>query len=123
MRPSVGTSLRAAGAGALGGGNCIRASADADLDRICDRLGEVASLADVCSGKRVEGPSESERSDGSGVSLPLATLGRKGFAEATITFDGAGAGDPSRSVATSMASSLPSRGARPTYSTLTRASP
>jgi hypothetical protein len=41
----------------------------------------------------------------------------------TITFDGAGAGAPSRSVAISMVSSLPSIGARPTYSTRTRAMP
>ena len=34
----------------------------------------------------------------------------------TITFDGAGASAPSRSVAISMVSSLPSIGARPTYS-------
>ena len=43
--------------------------------------------------------------------------------EGAITFDGAGAGAPSRSVAISMVSSLPSIGARPTYSTRTRAMP
>src|SRR5712692_4225384 len=129
MRPSMGPSLRgAADAGAIGGGNSIRGSAEADLERICDRLEELTSLADVCpadvcSSGRVEVPSEIERSDGSGVSLPLPTLGRKGFAEAIITFDGAGAGDLSRSVASNMPSSLPSSGARPTYSTRTRASP
>ena len=48
---------------------------------------------------------------------------RKGLAEASITFEGAGAGPPSRKVANSMRSSLPSIGARPTYSTRTRARP
>src|SRR5260370_41992836 len=99
MRPSMGASLRgAAGAGASEGGNSIRGSAEADLDRICDRLEEVTSvadfwLADVCSGDRVEAPSENRRSDGSWVSLPVPTLGRNGFAEAVSTFEGAGAGD------------------------------
>ena len=50
-------------------------------------------------------------------------FGRKGFAAATITFDGAGAGVLSRKVASSIWSSPPSRGARPTYSTRTRAVP
>src|SRR5262249_53027525 len=61
------------------------------------------------------------RSDGDGASR--SRLATKGLAEATMTFDGAGAGPPSRRVANSMRSSLPSIGARPTYSTRTRARP
>jgi hypothetical protein len=50
-------------------------------------------------------------------------LEMNGFAAAIMTFEGAGAGEPSRNVAISMVSSLPSSGAGPTYSTRTRASP
>src|SRR5882757_3403661 len=46
-----------------------------------------------------------------------------GFADATITSDGAGAGFPSRSVASSSLGSAPCKGACPTYSTRTRESP
>ncbi len=46
-----------------------------------------------------------------------------GFADATMIFEGAGAGDPVRKVAINRRSSLPSIGARPTYSTRTWASP
>src|SRR5262245_27527675 len=62
-------------------------------------------------------PSANGRSVGSGVftSRPelLAELGRNGLADATMTGDGAGAGEPSRKVASSMRSSLPSIGAGP----------
>src|SRR5882762_934763 len=123
MRPSMGPSLRAAAdAGALGVAISIRGSAEADLDRICERSAELASLADAPS-ERGDVASENGRSDGSGMSLLLLDFGRKGFADAIITFDGAGAEAPSRNVASSIASSLPSIGARPTYSTLTRARP
>jgi hypothetical protein len=44
MEPSL---RGATDAEALAGGNSIRGSAEADLDRICDRLEEVASLANV----------------------------------------------------------------------------
>ena len=44
-------------------------------------------------------------------------------APAIMTFEGAGAGEPSRSVAINIVSSLPSSGAGPTNSTRTRASP
>src|SRR5882724_8774521 len=40
-----------------------------------------------------------------------------GFADAIITSDGAGAGLPSRKVASSSLGSAPCKGARPTYST------
>ena len=56
-------------------------------------------------------------------SFPSLPLARKGLADATITFEGAGAGAPARSVASNIWSSLPSIGARPTNSTLTRAVP
>jgi hypothetical protein len=56
-------------------------------------------------------------------SFQSLTLGRKGLADATITFEGAGAGVPARSVASNIWSSLPSIGARPTNSTRTRALP
>ena len=49
--------------------------------------------------------------------------GTNGRAEATRTVDGDGAGSPVRSVAKSWRSSEPSSGARPTYSTRTRATP
>ena len=89
-------------AAVVGGGNSSRGSADADLDRVCDRLVGMISpadfwpanfwFADVCSGERVEVSGENARPDGSGASWPLSILGRKGLAEAIITFDGAGAG-------------------------------
>ena len=101
MDPSL---REVAGAGAAAEiGTSVRGSAEADLTRIWERSADLAS-------------------DGSGMSLPLLA-GRKGLAAATITFDGAGAGYPSRKVASNMASSLPSIGARPTYSTRTRAKP
>ena len=89
----MGASLRgAAGERALGAGNSIRGSAEADLDRICDRLEEVLSLADfwladVSSGERVETPDEIGSSDGSSTFLPLSAFGRKGFAEAIINLN------------------------------------
>ena len=63
-------------------------------------------------------PSANGRSTGNGVLVSRA--GRNGLADATMTCEGAGAGEPSRSVASSMRSSLPSIGARPTYSSRTR---
>ncbi len=51
--------------------------------------------------------------------LRCAQLGREALADATITLEGAGAGVPARSVASNIWSSLPSIGARPTYSTRT----
>src|SRR5712692_5923683 len=99
MKPSVEASLRGADdAGALGAGKSIRGSAEADLDRICDRSAEGTSLADLwltgiglaefCSSERAEELRENGRCGESGVLLSLPTLGRKGFAEAIITFDG-----------------------------------
>src|SRR5262249_26870938 len=61
--------------------------------------------------------------DATGASFPSSRCGMKGFAPGVMTFEGAGAGEPSRNVAINMLSSLPSSGARPTYSTRTRASP
>ena len=69
--------------------------------------------------------SVNERADADArrASLPSSRLEMKGFAAAIMTFEGAGAGEPSRSVAINIVSSLPSIGAAPTYSTRTRASP
>jgi hypothetical protein len=61
--------------------------------------------------------------DATRASLPSSRLAMKGLAAAIMTFEGAGAGEPSRSVAINIVSSLPSSGAGPTYSTRTRASP
>src|SRR5436190_11801045 len=120
----MGASLRGAGANAVPDvAISMRGSAEADLDRSCGRLGELASAVAKRSGDLVETPSVEGRSAARAASLPFSACGRKGFAEAIITLEGAGAGDRSRSVASSIASSLPSIGARATYSTLTRATP
>src|SRR3954466_3261251 len=55
------------------------------------------------------------------VSRRFLDCGRNGLAAAIMTREGAGAGVPVRNVAISIASSLPSIGAFPTYSTRTRA--
>src|SRR5438270_8932451 len=117
MRPPL---RHATDAGALGIAISMRGVAEADLERICNRSAELASVADAL-GEWSDVAIENGRSDGSGMSLFLLDSGRKGFADATMTFDGGGAGPLSRKVASSIASSLPSSGARPTYSTLTRA--
>src|SRR5437588_9647786 len=93
-----------------------RASANADFAIAGCAAGVVAVL-----------PTENGRSGGSGGAPPISRApppaGSSGFADASLTVEGAGAGLPSRNVAISNASSVPSSGARPTYSTRTRAKP
>src|SRR5262245_56198543 len=96
-----------------------RRSAEADFegrDERDDELGSVAIAASILRPGARSSPADAEA-----VGLDSLPAGRNGLAEAIITLDGAGAGLPSRKVASNMASSLPSSGARPTYSTRTRA--
>ena len=62
----------------------MRGSADADLT-IGGRVDTVTSLR-IASRPR--------RSEGNAISLLLGASGRNGLAEASITLDGAGAGEP-----------------------------
>src|SRR5256712_8396464 len=131
MRSSVPASLRigvkAAGEASCGGGGSgwgSTAEADRTSDLVFARLAEDVSPADLAT--RVDAllsVNERADADASGASLPSSRLAMKGFAAAIMTFDGAGAGEPSRNVAINMVSSLPASGAAPTYSTRTRASP
>src|SRR5262245_21147688 len=142
MSSSVPASLRigakAAGGASSGGvtsGWGSAAEADRTSDLVFAGLAEGVSPADLSPADlspadlatRVDALlSVNERADADdagGASLPSSRLEMKGFAAAIMTFEGAGAGEPSRSVAINMVSSLPSSGARPTYSTRTRASP
>src|SRR5215203_6797144 len=107
-------------AGAVDGEDRSSVSGILTAERTCGRL--------VGDGPRVSGRSEA---DNFFVSAPVSKAtasrefrgGRNGLAEATMTREGAGAGVPVRRVAISMPSSLPSIGARATYSTRTRARP
>src|SRR5262245_31904491 len=132
MRSSAPASLRigakAAGGASAGGvasGWGSAAEADRTSDLVFAGLAEGVSPADLAT--RVDALlSVNERADADdagGASLPPSRLEMKGFAAAIMTFEGAGAGEPSRSVAINMVSSLPWIGAGPTYSTRTRASP
>src|SRR5215467_1390886 len=132
MRSSAPASLRigakaagGASAGGVGSGWGSAAEADRTSDLVFAGLAEGVSAADLAT--RVDALlSVNERADADdagGASLPSSRLEMKGFAAAIMTFEGAGAGEPSRSVAINMVSSLPSIGAGPTYSTRTRASP
>src|SRR5215468_7265501 len=130
MRSSVPASLRigakAVGGGSGGAGSAWASAAEADCttDFVFARLAEAASFVDLAT--LVDALlSVNERADAgaSCAPLPSSRLAMKGFAAAIMTFEGAGAGEPSRSVAINIVSSLPSSGARPTYSTRTRASP
>src|SRR5262245_19961147 len=132
MRSSAPASLRigakAAGGASAGGvasGWGSAAEADRTSDLVFAGLAEGVSPADLAT--RVDALlSVNERADADdagGASLPSSRLEMKGFAAAIMTFEGAGAGEPSRSVAINIVSSLPSIGAGPTYSTRTRASP
>src|SRR5215470_20454522 len=132
MRSSAPASLRigakAAGGASSGGaasGWGSAAEADRTSDLVFAGLAEGVSPADLAT--RIDALlSVNERADADdagGASLPSSRLEMKGFAAAIMTFEGAGAGEPSRSVAINMVSSLPSSGACPTYSTRTRASP
>src|SRR5215831_1171532 len=131
MRSSAPASLRI-GAKAAGGASSGRAASGwgsaAEADRTSDLvfagLTEGVSPADLAT--RVDAllsVNERADADAAGASLPPSRLEMKGFAAAIMTFEGAGAGEPSRSVAINMVSSLPWSGAGPTYSTRTRASP
>src|SRR5215813_6564164 len=136
MRSSAPASLRI-GAKAAGGASSgvtsgwgSAAEADRTSDLVFAGLAEGVSPADLSPADlatRVDALlSVNERADAddaSGASLPPSRLEMKGFAAAIMTLEGAGAGEPSRSVAINIVSSLPSIGARPTYSTRTRASP
>src|SRR5262245_5834008 len=135
MRSSAPASLRI-GAKAVGGVSSVgagsawawawawAAEADRTTDFVFARLAEAASFADLATlVDALLSVNERVDADASGASLPSSRLAMKGFAAAIMTFEGAGAGEPSRSVAINMVSSLPSSGARPTYSTRTRASP
>src|SRR5258708_5938222 len=120
-RLRVGAKAAGAGSGAgVGSVGDSAAEADRTSDFVFEGLVEAASLVDATTRGDVLA-SVNERADGA--FLPSSRLAMKGFAEATMTFEGAGAGEPSRSVAISISSSLPWSGAGPTYSTLTRASP
>src|SRR5262245_19344172 len=131
MRSSVPASVRseakAGGGGSSGGaasGWCSAAEGDRTSDLVFAVLAEGVSPADL--GTRVDAllsVNERADADAGGASLPPSRLEMKGFAAAIMTFEGAGAGEPSRSVAINMVSSLPCIGAGPTYSTRTRASP
>src|SRR5215468_2445997 len=137
MRSSAPAPLRigakAAGGASSGGvasGWGSAAEADRTSDLVFAGLAEGVSPADLSPADlatRVDALlSVNERADADdagGASLPSSRLEMKGFAAAIMTFEGAGAGEPSRSVAINMVSSLPSIGAGPTYSTRTRASP
>src|SRR5262249_14373878 len=79
------------------------------------RLAEAASFADLATlVDALLSVNERVDADATGASLPSSRLAMKGFAAAIMTFEGAGAGEPSRNVAINMLSSLPSSGARPT---------
>src|SRR6201982_899328 len=118
---------KAAGGASCGGGGSdwgSTAEADRTSDLVFARLAEGISPVDLAT--LVDALlSVNERADAGATraSLPSSRLAMKGFAEAIMTFEGAGAGEPSRSVAINIVSSLPSSGAGPAYSTRTRASP
>src|SRR5262249_1148149 len=100
------------------------AEADRTSDLVFARVGEGGSPWDFATrGDAVLSVNERADGGGGGASLPSWGLEMKGFAGAVMTFEGAGAAEPSRSVAINMVSSLPWSGAGPTYSTRTRASP
>src|SRR5262249_1820520 len=115
------------GGGSSGGAGSALASAgeaDRTTDFVFARLAQAASFVDFAT--LVDALLSVKESPDAGArcaSLPSSELAMKGFSAAIMTFEGAGAGEPSRSVAINIVSSLPSSGARPTYSTRTRASP
>src|SRR5262245_15165513 len=132
MRSSVPASLRIGAKAASGGvasGWGSAAEADRTSDLVFAGLAEGVSPADLSPADlatRVDAllsVNERADADAGGASLPSSRLEMKGFAAAIMTFEGAGAAEPSRSVAINMVSSLPWSGAGPTYSTRTRASP
>src|SRR5262249_2584593 len=132
MRSSAPASLRigakaAGGASAGGVASGWGSAAEADRKRDLGFAGLAGGVPPADLATRVGGLlSVNEREDADdagGASLPSSRLEMKGFAAAIMTFEGAGAGEPSRSVAINIVSSLPSIGAGPTYSTRTRASP
>src|SRR5215471_6799283 len=131
MRSSAPASLRigakAAGGASSGGaasGWGSAAEADRKSDLVFAGLAEGVSPADLATrDDALLSVNERADADAGGASLPSSRLEMKGFAAAIMTFEGAGAGEPSRSVAINMVSSLPWIGAGPTYSTRTRASP
>src|SRR5262249_10336225 len=131
MRSSVPASLRigakAVGGGSSGGAGSALASA-AEAGRPTDfffaPVAEAAPFVDLATlVDSLVTVNDGAEAGASGAPLPSSRLAMKGFAAAIMTFEGAGAGEPSRSVAINIVSSLPSSGARPTYSTRTRASP
>ena len=112
-----------AAAGGSGGGSGSAGDSAAEADRTSDFAFDplAATLSPADPAGRVDAlVSVNVRAD-----RPLSSsrLEMNGFAAAIMTFEGAGAAEPSRNVAISMVSSLPSSGAGPTYSTRTRASP
>src|SRR5215813_1135634 len=135
MRSSAPASLRI-GAKAAGGASSgvtsgwgSAAEAERTSDLVFARLAEGVSPADLSPADLATlvdallSVNERADADATRASLPSSRLAMKGFAAAIMTFEGAGAGEPSRSVAINIVSSLPSSGAGPTYSTRTRASP
>ena len=128
MPASLRIGAKAVGGVSSGGADSAWASA-AEADRTTDfvfaRLAEAASFVDLATlvDALLSVNERADADDAGGASLPSSRLEMKGFAAAIMTFEGAGAGEPSRSVAINMVSSLPSSGACPTYSTRTRASP
>src|SRR5262245_63547693 len=119
MRSSAPASLRI-GAKAVGGVSSVgagsawawawAAEADRTTDFVFARLAEAASFADLATlVDALLSVNERVDADASGASLPSSRLAMKGFAAAIMTFEGAGAGEPSRSVAINMVSSLPDR--------------
>src|SRR5262249_44834704 len=115
-------------AGGSGGGSgsadvsAAVAAAEADRTSVLD-LDRSAEATSLETGTMRLDALLSAKARVGGAFLSSSRLEMEGFAAATITFEGAGAGEPSRSVAMRMVSSLPSSGAGPTYSTRTCASP
>src|ERR1700745_569162 len=118
---------KAAGGASCGGGGSdwgSTAEADRTSDLVFARLAEGISPADLATlVDALLSVNERADADATRASLPSSRLAMKGFAAAIMTFEGAGAAEPSRSVAINIVSSLPSSAAGPTNSTRTRASP
>src|SRR4029453_6683036 len=131
MRSSAPASLRIgakAAGGASSGGVASGWGSTAEADRTSDFVfaGVAGGGSPVDLATRVDAllsVNERADADAGGASLPPSRLEMKGFAAAIMTFEGAGASEPSRIGAIKMVSSRPWIGAAPTYSTRTRASP
>src|SRR5262249_37992376 len=110
------------GGGGSGWGSTAEAERPRDL--VFARVAEGGSPTDLATlVDALLSVNERADADATRASLPPSSFAMRGFASAIMAFEGAGAGEPSRSVAINIVSSLPSSGAGPTYSTRTRASP